>query len=289
MNVTAAINKLQKRCIHLAGESVSFYVYFWGAHSNHQDNPLHRHSFFEICYVLDGTGVYFEDNESYPLQKGVFLCSRPRKLHRIHEGKNLSLFWVGFEVDPSSSTEEGVHLFEKLAETKNVLVQSAEDSPAALLFTTLIKHASTSCSAELLTALGHSLLLSLQTLFCGINDEEDRGMINIETRGELLVKQAQVFIRDNINRPISIKDVAQCICVSPRHLSRLFIQYLGISYTAFIRQERISASAEKLRTTNMDIKTISDEYCFSSVHYFTRVFQEETGSSPGKYRKQAHF
>ena len=28
MNVTAAIDKLQKRCVHLAGENESFYIYF---------------------------------------------------------------------------------------------------------------------------------------------------------------------------------------------------------------------------------------------------------------------
>lgn len=286
MNVISTIDKLQKKCIHLAGESVSFYVYFWGAHSNHQDNPLHSHSFFEICYVLGGTGFYVEDRKSYPLQKGVFLCTKPRKLHRIQGGEKLSLFWVGFEVDQSSSTEQGTCMFEKLAETKKNIIQSTEDSPSSLLFTTLIKHGSIACSSELLTSLSHSFFLSLQALFCGVDDDEKKEVINIETRGKLLLKQAQQFIRDNLNRPLSIKDVAQYLAVSPRHLSRLFIQEIGISYTSFIRQERISASAERLRMTDQDIKTISEEYCFSSVHYFTRVFQEETGSTPGKYRKE---
>ncbi|MEM1504119.1 AraC family transcriptional regulator [Domibacillus sp. 8LH] len=287
MNVAAAIDKLQKRCIYLQGKNVSFHIHSWGAHPNHPDNPLHKHSFFEICYVFDGTGLYVEDEQIYPLQKGVFFCSRPEKLHRIHKGKNLSLFWIGFEVDLSSSTEKGVSLFKKLSETKNILIQDAEDSPASLLLTTLMKHGSTSCSTDILNSLSHSLLLSLQTLFCGTDEEEDESDISHETKGRMLVNQAQLFIRDNLNRPLSIKDVAQYLHISTRHLSRLFTHHLGVSYTAFIRQERVDAAAEMLRMTNLDIKTISEQYCFSSVHYFTRVFQEETGLTPGKYRKQA--
>ena len=287
MNVAAAIDKLQKRGIYLAGKSISFHVYSWGAHSNHPDNPFHKHSFFEICYVFDGTGIYIEDDQSYPLQKGVFLCSRPEKLHRIHKGKNLSLFWVGFEVDLSSSTEKGIYLFEELSQSKNLIIQSTEASPAALLLTTLLKHGSISCPSEILSSLSHSLLLSLQTLFCGADDEANERSNLDETKGRMLVNQAQLFIRDNLNRPLSIKDVAQYLHLSTRHLSRLFINHLGISYTAFVRKERIDSAAEMLRMTNLDIKDISERYCFSSVHYFTRVFQEETGLTPGKYRKQA--
>ncbi|WP_050183394.1 AraC family transcriptional regulator [Domibacillus robiginosus] len=287
MNVAATIDKLQKRCIYLQGKNVSFLIHSWGAHPNHPDNPLHKHSFFEICYVFDGTGLYFEDGQSYPLQKGVFFCSRPEKLHRIHKGKNLSLFWVGFEVDLSSSTEKGVHLFKCLSQMKTMPIQRAEDSLSSHLLTTLMKHGSLSCPTEILNSLSHSFLLSLQVLFCGADEKEDESNINNENKGRMLVNQAQLFIRDNLNRPLSITDVAQYLHISTRHLSRLFTHHLGVSYTAFIRQERIDAAAEMLRMTNLDIKTISEQYCFSSVHYFTRVFQEEMGLTPGKYRKQA--
>ncbi|MCL7746211.1 helix-turn-helix domain-containing protein [Halalkalibacter alkaliphilus] len=283
MNVSKSVRKLQERCIHLPGEKVSFHIYFWGAHSNHLDNPLHKHSFFEFCYINSGTGLYFEDGQNYELKEGTFICSHPGKLHRIHEGKNLSIFWVGFEVNESSSKKEGISLFRQLAKINKKVIHNAESSETAQLWHVLMKHGENSYSPELLCSLGHSLLLSLQTLFCGFNEIEDLDKYDSSNNG--LIDQAQLFIRDNLTMLLSLEDVAQYLNVSTRHLSRLFSNHLGLTFTAFLRRERIGASVEKLRDSDLSIKAISELYCFSSVHYFTRVFSEETSLTPGEYRK----
>ncbi|WP_233269487.1 AraC family transcriptional regulator [Alteribacillus sp. YIM 98480] len=281
--MAASVRHLQKRCINLPGENVSFRIYFWGAQPNHQDNPLHKHSFFEFCYVNSGTGLYYEDEQNYELKKGTFLCSRPGKLHRIHNGENLSLFWVGFEVNQSSSTKEGIHLFKQLANTQKILIYDAEASPTAQLWNVLMEHAGRSYSSALLCSLGHSLLISLQTLFCGLDESEK--IHNDDSSSPFLINRAQLFIKDNLTMSLSLEDVAQYLHVSKRHLSRLFRSHLKITYTAFLRQERVRAAALKLRETSLSIKDISDLYCFSSVHHFTRVFSEETNITPGQYRK----
>jgi AraC family transcriptional regulator, arabinose operon regulatory protein len=283
MNESIAIRHLQEKCIHLYGEAISFRIFFWGAQMDHQDNPLHKHSFFEACYVKSGTGFYYEGGQNYPLKRGAFFCSRPGKLHRIHKGKQLSIYWVGFEVDEENSTLGGINLFKELKEMNGFIVDTGESSPTANLWNTLMMHASSSYSQDLLCSLSHSLLLSLQTLFCGIKDKEDNR--NEVTYKNVLIDQAQLFIRDNLTVPLTIEDVAQYLHISSRHLSRLFNHHLGITFTAFIKRERIRASAAKLRESMLPIKEIAEIYCFSSVHYFTRVFTEETSITPGEYRK----
>jgi AraC-like DNA-binding protein len=280
---TAAVRKLQERCINLPGEDVSFRVFFWGAHSNHFDNPLHKHSFFELCYIDSGTALYFEDGKNYELKKGTFLCSRPRKVHRIHKGQNLSIFWVGFEVNQDASKIEGINRFKQLEETNKIIIHNAESSPTAHLWSALMKHGASSCSPELLCSLSHSFLLSLQTLFCGLNEKEN--IQKDHSSSNVLISQAQLFIRDNLTMSLSLEDVAQYLNISARHLSRLFSYHVGLTFTAYVRRVRVRVSAEKLRETNLSIKAISDLYQFSSVHYFTRVFSEETSMTPGEYRK----
>lgn len=283
MNIGTAIYELQKGAMYLSGDEASFRVYYWGAHPNHQDNPIHKHSFIETCYVMDGSGLYLEDGTDRILQKGTFFCSRPGKLHRIHKGQNLSLLWVGFEIDEGASTEEAIRLFRQLATTPDFYIEDAAQSPAALLWKTLLEHASHPCPETLLRSLGYSLLLSLHVLFCPMNIVDDRE--HLQLSANKLIQQAQLFIQDNLAQPLSLTDVAQYLHISPRHLSRLFSKNLGVSFTTFVRKERVRASAEMLRSTNLAIKEISEATGFSSVYYFTSVFSEETSVAPGEYRK----
>lgn len=283
MNIGTAIYALQKGAAYLPGDEASFRVYYWGAHPNHQDNPIHKHSFFEICYVIDGSGLYLEDGMDYTLKEGTLFCSRPGKLHRIHKGQNLSLLWVGFEIDEGASTEETIHLFRKLAETSDFYIEDAAQSSAALLWKTLLDHASHPCPDILLRSLSYSLLFSMQVLFCPINIVDERK--HLQASANKLIQQAQLFIQDNLAQPLSLTDVAQYLHISPRHLSRLFSENAGVSFTSFVRKERVRASAEMLRSTNLAIKEISEATGFSSVYYFTSVFSEETSVAPGEYRK----
>ncbi|MGJ9385139.1 AraC family transcriptional regulator [Salipaludibacillus sp. CF4.18] len=280
---TAAVRKLQQMCINLPGENISFRVFFWGAQSNHLDNPLHKHSFYELCYIDSGTALYYENGINYELKKGTFLCSRPGKVHKIHNGKNLSIFWIGFEVNQDTSKIESVNRFKQLAITNNILVHNAESSPTAHLWSALLKHGANLYSQELLCSLSHSFLLSLEILFCGQNVKDEDKSDN--SHSNVLISQAQLFISDNLTMPFSLEDVAQHLNISSRHLSRLFSNHVGITFTAYLRRERVRISAEKLRETNLTIKAISDQYQFSSVHYFTRVFSDETSIAPGEYRK----
>ncbi len=283
MDVRSSIRTLQKKAGYLPGNEASFRIYYWGAHPNHQDNPVHKHSFIEICYVMGGSGFYREGGMDYFLEKGTFFCSRPGKLHRIHKGENLFLLWVGFEIDENVSTKQAIDSFKKLAKTPDFHIQHADQSAAALLWKTLLEHTEQPYPEMLLRSLGHCLLLSMQVLFCGTNAGKERK--DAEPSANELIHQAQLFIKDNLAQPLSLTDVAQYLHISPRHLSRLFKQNLDTSFTAFVRKERIRVSAEMLRSTNLAIKTISETTGFSSVHYFTYVFSEETSLTPGDYRK----
>ncbi|GIM47748.1 putative HTH-type transcriptional regulator YfiF [Collibacillus ludicampi] len=284
MKIATSLNTLQQVALHLSGNPVSIKVHYWGGQLRHQDNPLHKHSFFEICYVLGGRGVYWEAGREYLLQKGTIFCSRPGNMHQIHKGDNLFLLWVGFEIDEAGSQTAGISMFERLAQTPHFYVSGADDSPAASIWRALMQHAEAPhpSMTGLIISLAHSLILSLQTLFCKTNPVWGE---LLHTRSSVLLHQAKLFIKDNLAQPLSLVDVAKYLHISPRHLSRLFSEQYGVSFTSFVRRERVRTAAELLRSTDLAIKTISEESGFSSVHYFTRVFAAEMGMTPGEYRK----
>ncbi|WP_316252456.1 helix-turn-helix transcriptional regulator [Bacillus sp. YC2] len=67
------------------------------------------------------------------------------------------------------------------------------------------------------------------------------------------------------------------------HLSRLFVSETGVSYSEFVRHERVKQAASLLKSTDLSIKQIAEEVGLT-IHYFMRVFKAKMGSSPGQFR-----
>lgn len=284
MSLATTIRTLQRGASCCVGRDISIRVHYWGADRKHPGTPIHKHSFFEICYVVDGTGLYSENNEDFLLEKGTFFLSRPHYLHRIHKGNNLFLFWVAFEIEKENTSEKQQLLFEKLAIEDSIYIPNSEDNATVLLWKSLMQHAEQTSSADILNTLGVSLILSLQSLFCGIEDDQ-RPKPSYD-KGRKIVEEAQRFIKDNLDQPLSLNDVACFFHISPRHLSRLFSETVGIPYTYYVRHERIREATKKIRSTSHSIQSIADECGFTSVHYFCRVFLQETSITPAEYRRR---
>jgi len=68
-------------------------------------------------------------------------------------------------------------------------------------------------------------------------------------------------------------------------VSRLFHAQLGIHFVKYVRFLRINYAKELLERTDMNIVDISLESGFDCLRSFNRVFKEETGITPLRYRK----
>src|SRR5690606_14372958 len=95
---------LNQRFTRVSGNNATLHIHYWGAQSGHYNNHRHQHSFFEICYVVDGEGQYIDHQNSYRLKKGTLFLSRPYTKHQILSNEGLNLIFVGFELDQANDT-----------------------------------------------------------------------------------------------------------------------------------------------------------------------------------------
>jgi YesN/AraC family two-component response regulator len=128
-----------------------------------------------------------------------------------------------------------------------------------------------------------ALLVSFTQMFvCDRNDSHS----SHQKLSTTLVHRAKLYIRDNLSQPLRLKDVASYLHLSSRHLSRLFAEELGQTFSDYVRQERIRQAAHLLSSTDHSIKSIAEETGFATVHYFTSVFKELLGVTPGEFHKK---
>ncbi|WP_257349663.1 AraC family transcriptional regulator [Pseudalkalibacillus decolorationis] len=283
--VKESVGRLNQHTV-LVGHDVSFRINYWGVDSNLTSNPVHRHSSFEICYVLSGEGTYLDNGNIYSLYPGTLFCSRPGITHQIQSEQGLFLFFVCFEVDEGKSSREYVENYLSMAKQESIIVYNGETSSTVSLWKSLLVPLQKrwAVASHELPNIAHALLVSFLNMFM---DNEGEFKTNTSPP-HFILQQAKTFIRDNLEKKLSLEMIAQYLNVSTRHLSRLFSDGINESFISFIRKERVKQATYLLKTTHHSIKEIADMTGFGSVHYFTRVFHKETGHPPGRFRKEYH-
>ncbi|RIX59666.1 AraC family transcriptional regulator [Paenibacillus nanensis] len=275
---------LNQKASYLKGNGIAATVYYWGAQSGFVGNKPHKHSFFEICYVLKGTGSYWEQEEHYPLEDGSLFLSRPGHVHHIVTDHGMDLLFMAFDIDAEGCSDECKALFAKLRRARSVFIPNAQELPVIRLWTTLLLMANEMQPLfhDGISGLGLSLITSVERTFA--DKEPSAAVVSRSSQAASLVYQAKLFIRDNLSQPLRLNDVAEHLHISSRHLSRLFLAELGQSCSVYIRKERIRKAGILLTETDLSIKDISRQTGFDTVHYFTSVFSAEMGMPPAKFK-----
>jgi AraC family transcriptional regulator, arabinose operon regulatory protein len=262
---------------------VSFQVHYWGVMPKHYDNLLHKHSFFEVCYVVEGEGAYIDDYCTYPLQENTLFLSRPEVIHQIKSEKGLSLLYVAFDLIESESSENWIRTMETAKQCSEVILHDIDET--AFLWKSLLIQATKRQNEffeEMLSNIAYSLILSiLQDFVPALNKSNHK--LNSEQHSVLLT-QAQLYINDNLSNSLKLTEVAKHLHISGRHLSRVFVSELGVSFSKYVQDERIKKAMILLKKSNLSLKEIAEETGFMNVQYFTRVFTSMMQISPGKFR-----
>ncbi|MDF2814868.1 MAG: hypothetical protein K0Q81_1068 [Paenibacillus sp.] len=274
---------LNDQALHLNGTMASFKVHYWGITPRLFDNPVHKHSFFEVCYVLDGEGEYTDNGIDYTLSPGTHFCSKPGVTHQIRTEEGLCLLFVAFDLDEAGSQDSTIESFRSLAAHGEAWVPDGTHTATAFLWRTLLIQANGmgNLPVAAIQSVAYSLILSFLTLF-GHNEQRS----SVKQGPAILLQQAKHYIRDNLSRPLTLRDIAEYLSVSERHLSRLFSVGIHENFTNYIRDERIRLAAQLLGSSELSIKEIAEATGFSSVHYFTRLFMKVKKLPPGQFRKR---
>ncbi|CAM3329140.1 MULTISPECIES: AraC family transcriptional regulator [Paenibacillus] len=264
-------------------------IHYWGFMPRHFDNTEHKHSFFEACYVLAGTGSYLEDSTEFPLRPGTLFLSRPGIQHQIKSRDGLSLCYVAFEPDDNSSSESYLSAFRQLAKQGKPVLQEAADQTPGLLWLSMLslfKPASTGIQEAPpgLNGMAMSLILSILSAHgSGIHAASSPQETGDE--GHSMFRQAEWFIKDNLNEPLSLERIAGHLHITTRHLTRLFRKYGHQSFVHYVQEQRVQKAKHMLLNTDRQIKEVAELCGFDSVHYFTRVFTSKLGVTPARFRR----
>jgi len=280
-------NAVLNNCaVALRGKDVAYYVHYWGGEVRLFTNHVHKHSFFEVCYIADGVGSYAEGDREIALAPGVLFVSRPHILHQIRSEGGLYILFFAFELLENESSPEAVGRFRRLAKNAEYWRELEKDHPILKLWDAMLAAAQKPCPfpEDQVAPLSLALITAVEAALNGAPSAAAGRPVQPDA--STFVHRAKLYIRDNLAQPLKLSDVANYLHISPRHLSRLFTVELGQTFSHYVRKERVRQAAALLTTTDWSIKRIAEATGFDTVHYFTHVFKKETGLPPGEFSRK---
>lgn len=93
-----------------------------------------------------------------------------------------------------------------------------------------------------------------------------------------------LYIEENFQSNLTRESVAKHFAITPNHISRLFQQEGGGTFTEYLTRVRIERAKYMLREYSATLKGIAASCGFRSAHYFCRVFRKTMGITPTMYR-----
>lgn len=94
------------------------------------------------------------------------------------------------------------------------------------------------------------------------------------------------FMRENIHKQLTLKEIADHVGFSPSHFSTLFQKKTGFSPLNYLSQLKIQQACHWLDFSDMKINQIAMTIGFDDPFYFSRVFSKTMGVSPTEYRSK---
>ena len=107
-----------------------------------------------------------------------------------------------------------------------------------------------------------------------------------EMAGELRVRQAEEYIRQNYATIASLREVAEYAGVGPDHLRHLFQERRRSTLVRHLNEVRVARASSLLAVSDLPAKEIARQCGFRDVYYFSAVFNRLKGIGPGRFRQE---
>ncbi len=98
------------------------------------------------------------------------------------------------------------------------------------------------------------------------------------------IARIQVHVMAQIGKRHTLEDLADHVGMSPRNLSRLFVQETGITPHEFIERARIDTARRLLEASDSALKAIAFDCGFGTADRMRAVFAQRLGVTPAQYR-----
>lgn len=233
---------------------------------------------YQLLYIIEGEGIFHSANvPKATLKEGDFFLLFPGEWHSYHPTgpRGWKKFWIGFRGDNMDARVRAGFL----SPTKPIYHVGFSDDVVRLYrraFDTAIEEAA--YSQQLMAGIVNHLIGMMYSLERNM-ELQSRNQSHVE-----MISRARLRIRESLEKPLTIQQVAEELGVSYSNFRKLFKEHTGLSPATYQQDLRLQRAKELLSTTEMSIKEIAYRLNFESPDYFSAKFKAKIGRKPSDLR-----
>lgn len=258
-------------------QTLPFYLVGMGMQEN-QEHIFRSegYSYYQISFCLSGEGIFYANGKKHLIKSGDGFYFRPNVPHEyesIQQPWNVK--WLTF------GGQKAAEIFNKLGLSDAGMFHAPEFHSMDLALIELYSKISSSsifkemeCSADI-----YKIIILIAKWAQEYSDSPLKA-------AQIKLTPAIEYMRQNFARSISLEDIAHEINITPYYICRLFKQAYNITPFKYLIQLRVQSAKQLLLEKNdMPIRNISQECGFNDTSYFSAVFKQQEGITPGEFRR----
>lgn len=253
----------------------------------------HDHDYVEINVIVRGTARHIVDGRPQAIHAGEAFVLNPGARHAFADTDNLVFYQAMFDPAllnpclPVLKKMSGYHalfILEPASAAKPFRSRLSLDAkalqPIVMLFEEMIGELAD--QREGWQALVQAGLIRLVTALCRLHGSEGRANPGIIHR----IARTAAHIEENYLQPLSLTGLAEVSGCSVSQLIRDFKRSYGATPASYILHLRLEHAIQLLKDKNLTVTEAAYASGFSDSNYFSRLFRQKTGLTPGQYRER---
>jgi len=231
-------------------------------------------SYNKLYYLKKGDFHFVLDGKSFEASAGclVLLPHGSMQTYHAYRDDTAEKYWFHFTMLSGDKD-----MFEQISVGNVVPVPAADDKLISSLFETAIKCEHSNDLAVLLK--GKSAILRLVAYYL----ENTQTSVSVVQSSSSFLKLTE-YISNNLDRKLTIEEMAEVMHLSPNYFIRLFRSQFGTTPMKYITEQRLKLASRLLINKNYTVRDVAIKTGFSTVYYFDRIFKNYTGFTPTQYR-----
>ena len=231
---------------------------------------------YVLIYCVDGSGWYVLKGQRYEVKRNQYFILPAGTPHEYGatEGERWTIYWVHFRGEHASVYAEGAQKPQEVKAAMNSNISNRNNIFEEILST--LHFGDGIEDLRYASSLLHYYLASLRYL------RQYRSTV----RYDGVVNAAIHYMKENVERHLTLQDVLDYVGYSSTRFSALFKKETGSSPLAYFNRLKIEYACQMLKTTDMHINRICYKVGVEDSLYFSRMFSKAMGMSPSEYRER---
>ncbi|SEV96375.1 transcriptional regulator, AraC family [Chitinophaga sp. YR573] len=256
---------------------------------------IFRNNFFNLIYVIEGTGIQYTNNNSFNYRKGNLFLITPEDSYAFKIDTLTHFFFLKFNdiyIRPRSDKDHD------WVQRMEFILQNASHRPGCILKNKADKPMIASLIGNIIKEDTHQQLYHNKIIQQIVNTIIIIVARNIalklpknvkESTGEVVLDILH-YIQQHILEPDKLRSeqLSKHFRISLTYLGRYFKKQTGETLQQYISNYKIRLIETRLLHTDMRINEISTELGFTDESHLNRAFRKYKGMSPSEFRKKSH-